>query len=46
MQAIMKTKREKGFEIQEVPEPEIRHANEVKIEVDVASICGTDLYFT
>ncbi len=42
MQAIMKTKEEKGFEIREVPEPEITHANEVKIKVDVASICGTD----
>ncbi|MHA2226990.1 MAG: zinc-binding dehydrogenase [Candidatus Hodarchaeales archaeon] len=42
MQAIMKTKPEKGFEIKEIPEPEINHGSEVKIKVDVASICGTD----
>ena len=42
MQAIMKTKQEKGFEIKEIPEPEINHGNQVKIKVDVASICGTD----
>ena len=44
MQAIMKTKAEKGFEIREIPEPEIRHGNEVKLKVDVASICGTDYH--
>ena len=42
MQAIMKTKPEKGFEIREVPEPEIKQGNEVKFKVDMASICGTD----
>ncbi|MHA2329482.1 MAG: zinc-binding dehydrogenase [Candidatus Hodarchaeales archaeon] len=42
MQAIMKTKPEKGFEIREIPEPEIQHGNEVKLKIDVASICGTD----
>ncbi len=38
----MKTKPEKGFEIREIPEPEIQHGNEVKLKIDVASICGTD----
>lgn len=38
----MKTKQEKGFEIQEILEPEIKHGNEVKFKIDVASICGTD----
>ncbi|MHA2248533.1 MAG: zinc-binding dehydrogenase [Candidatus Hodarchaeales archaeon] len=42
MQAIMKTKREKGFEIREVEEPEIVHSTDVKFKTDVASICGTD----
>ena len=42
MQAIMKTKPEKGFEIKETSEPQITHSNEVKIKIDVASICGTD----
>jgi threonine 3-dehydrogenase len=42
MEAIMKTKPEKGFEIQEIPEPEISRGNEVKIKTDVTSICGTD----
>jgi threonine 3-dehydrogenase len=42
MQAIMKTKPERGFEIKEISEPEITHANQVKIKIDVASICGTD----
>ncbi len=42
MQAILKTKREKGFEIQEVKEPEIQHGTDVKLKIDVASICGTD----
>lgn len=42
MQAIMKTKKEKGFEIKEISEPEIAHANQVKFKIDVASICGTD----
>ena len=44
MQAIMKTKTEKGFEVREIPEPEIQHGNEVKLKVDVASICGTDYH--
>ena len=44
MKAIMKTKEEKGFEIREIPEPEIQHGNEVKLKVDVASICGTDYH--
>ncbi|MFW9990803.1 MAG: L-threonine 3-dehydrogenase [Candidatus Odinarchaeota archaeon] len=44
MQAIMKTKREVGFEIQEVPEPEIKAPYEVKIKVNAASICGTDVH--
>ncbi len=38
----MKTKPEKGFEIKEISEPEITHGNQVKIKVEVASICGTD----
>jgi threonine 3-dehydrogenase len=38
----MKTKPEKGFEIEEISEPEITHGNQVKIKVNVASICGTD----
>ena len=42
MQAIMKTKQEKGFEIQEVKEPEIRYGTDVKLKIDIASICGTD----
>jgi threonine 3-dehydrogenase len=42
LQAIMKIEEEKGFEIRETPEPAIRHSNEVKLKVDVASICGTD----
>ncbi|MHA2215047.1 MAG: zinc-binding dehydrogenase [Candidatus Hodarchaeales archaeon] len=40
----MKTKEEKGFEIREIPEPEIQHGNDVKLKVDVASICGTDYH--
>ncbi|MHA1166615.1 MAG: L-threonine 3-dehydrogenase [Candidatus Hodarchaeales archaeon] len=44
MQAIMKTKREVGFEIKEVPEPVIKRPDEVKIKVDAASICGTDVH--
>jgi threonine 3-dehydrogenase len=42
MQAIMKTKQEKGFEIKETSEPEIIRGTDVKFKIDVASICGTD----
>ncbi|MHA1227233.1 MAG: L-threonine 3-dehydrogenase [Candidatus Hodarchaeales archaeon] len=42
MQAIMKTKEEKGFEIKEIDEPQIVNPTDVKFKIDVASICGTD----
>ncbi len=38
----MKTKPEKGFEIKEISEPEIINSNQVKIKINVTSICGTD----
>lgn len=44
MQAIVKSKREPGVEIQEVPEPEIERPNDVKLRITVASICGTDVH--
>ncbi len=44
MQAVLKSKSEPGVEIQEVPEPEIKRPDEVKIKINAASICGTDVH--
>lgn len=43
VKAIAKTRPESGVEIVEVPEPEIR-AGCVKIKLEAASVCGTDLH--
>ncbi|HIE65757.1 MAG: L-threonine 3-dehydrogenase [Nitrospira sp.] len=43
MKAIVKTKKGKGLEMHEVPIPSLQ-ADEVMIQVDVVSICGTDLH--
>lgn len=43
MKAIVKTKRGKGLEMQELPLPSPLH-DEALIKVDVVSICGTDLH--
>jgi threonine 3-dehydrogenase len=44
MQAVLKANRGKGIEIKEVPEPEIKRPDEVKIKINAASICGTDVH--
>jgi len=44
MEAVVKVEgKEGGTEIKEVPVPEVG-VNDVKIEVDMASICGTDVH--
>ncbi|MHA2232668.1 MAG: hypothetical protein ACXAB4_09270 [Candidatus Hodarchaeales archaeon] len=44
MQAVVKSKREPGVEIQEVPEPEIKRPDDVKLRITAVSICGTDVH--
>ncbi|MBI1331982.1 MAG: L-threonine 3-dehydrogenase [Armatimonadetes bacterium] len=43
VKAIAKTRPEPGVEIVEVPEPEVRSGH-VKIKLEAASVCGTDLH--
>jgi threonine 3-dehydrogenase len=43
MQAVVKTRPEKGAELQEVPLPQIRE-HEVLVKVVATSICGTDVH--
>ena len=43
MQAVVKTRSEPGLELQEVPVPEVG-PNDVRIRVQKASICGTDVH--
>ena len=43
MKALVKSKREPGLWLEDVPEPEIG-INDVLIKVDRTSICGTDLH--
>ncbi len=43
MQAVVKAKKALGLEMQEVPVPEVG-ANDVRIRVKQASICGTDVH--
>lgn len=43
MKAIVKKKREKGFWIDDVPEPKIKN-NEILIKTLKTAICGTDLH--
>ncbi|MGI9086298.1 MAG: L-threonine 3-dehydrogenase [Chthoniobacterales bacterium] len=43
MQAVVKTKAAPGLEMQEVPVPEVG-PNDVRIRVQRASICGTDVH--
>jgi len=43
MKAVVKGKRQPGAEVTEVSQPEIRE-HEVLVEVEVASICGTDVH--
>jgi len=43
VKAIVKAKKGKGLEMHEVPIPSLK-ADEVLIQVDVVSICGTDLH--
>ena len=43
MPAVVKTRSEPGLELQEVPVPEVG-PNEVRIRVQKASICGTDVH--
>ena len=44
MRAIVKTKPEKGFELLEIEEPNIKNDDEIKIKVIQSSICGTDYH--
>ncbi len=43
MKALVKSRREPGLWLEEVPEPEIG-INDVKIRVSLTGICGTDLH--
>ena len=43
VKAIAKTRPEPGVEIVDVPEPEVRSGH-VKIKLEAASVCGTDLH--
>lgn len=43
MMAVMKTQRKPGFEIQEVPIPDVGDG-EVRLHIQRSSICGTDLH--
>ncbi|MGI5870036.1 MAG: L-threonine 3-dehydrogenase [Kiritimatiellia bacterium] len=43
MKALVKAKRGKGLEIQDVPEPEVGE-NDVLVRVERTSICGTDVH--
>ena len=43
MQALVKSKAERGLWLQEVPEPKVG-PNDVLIRVDRTGICGTDLH--
>lgn len=42
MQALVKTERAVGLNLQIVPEPQIERADQVKIKIKKAAICGTD----
>jgi threonine 3-dehydrogenase len=44
MPAVVKTRAAEGLELQEVPVPEVG-PNDVRIRVQKASICGTDVTF-
>ncbi len=44
MKAIVKTKREKGFELCDVVEPQITKSTDVKLQVLKSSVCGTDFH--
>ena len=43
MKALVKTKREPGIWLEQVPVPEIK-VNEVLIKIKKTAICGTDLH--
>jgi len=45
MRAIVKTTAGPGFEFKtDVPEPEIKNPNEVKLKILKSSVCGTDYH--
>lgn len=44
MLAVLKTKRQPGVDILEVPEPETLAPNEVLLEVSACGICGSDVH--
>lgn len=44
MLAVRKTTPAHGFSLDEVPEPELRAADDVVVEVEAAGICGSDVH--
>ncbi len=44
MKAIMKLKEERGFDLCDVPEPQLSKSTDVKLEVIKSSVCGTDYH--